>query len=92
MPSQGWRFGGWSSLETCSKHDPVCDLTLVDPAVARASFVPTEVPVRILVQGRGRVVSAPAVLACPRRCFAKLRYGTSLKLRAVPARGWRFAG
>ena len=92
LPRRGWRFGGWSRLETCSKHEPVCDLTLVDPAVARASFVPTEVPVRVFVRGLGRVVSAPAALACPRRCYAKLRYGTSLKLRAVPARAWRFAG
>ena len=91
-PSRGRRFGGWSRPKTCSKQEPVCDLTLVDPAVARASFVPAEVPVRVFVRGRGRVVSAPAGLACPRRCVAELRYGTTVKLRAVPARGWRFAG
>ena len=92
IPNRGWRFGGWSRSEACSTLDPVCEVTLVDPASARASFVPIEVPVRVFVRGRGRIVSAPAALACPRRCFAKLRYGTTLKLRALPARGWRFAG
>jgi Divergent InlB B-repeat domain len=91
-PKRGWRFGGWSGSDACSKLDLVCDLTLVDPAFVHASFVPVEVPVRVAVRGRGRVVSAPAALACPRRCFAKLRYGTTLALRAVPAPGWRFAG
>jgi Divergent InlB B-repeat domain len=91
-PNRGWRFGGWSRSDTCSKRDLVCDLTLVDPALVRASFVPVEVPVRVAVRGRGRVVSAPAALACPRRCFAKLRYGTTLELRAKPAPGSRFGG
>ena len=91
-PERGWRFGGWSGSDACSKHDPVCDVTLVDPVSVRASFVPIEVPVRVFVRGEGRVVSAPAALACPRRCFAKLRYGTTLTLRAAPARGRRFAG
>jgi hypothetical protein len=91
-PDPRWRFGGWSRSDTCSKLDLVCDVTLVDPASVRASFIPVEVPVRVFVRGGGRVVSAPAALACPRRCFAKLRYGTTLKLRAFPARGSRFAG
>ena len=90
-PKRGWRFGGWSRSESCAKLELVCDLTLVDPASVRASFVPVEVPVRVAVRGRGRIVSAPAALACPHRCFARLRYGTTLKLLAVPARGWRFA-
>jgi hypothetical protein len=91
-PKPGWRFGGWSGADACSKLDLVCDLTLVDPAVVHASFAPVEVSVRVAVRGRGRVVSAPAAVACPRRCFAKLRYGTTLELRAVPARRWRFTG
>ena len=91
-PKPGWRFGGWRGSDACSKLDLVCDLTLVDPAFVHASFVPVEVPVRVAVRGRGRVVSAPAAVACPRRCFARLRYGTTLALRAIPAPGWRFAG
>jgi trimeric autotransporter adhesin len=85
-PNRGWRFGGWSRSDACSERDPVCDVTLVDPASMRATFVPVEVPVRVFVRGGGRVVSAPAAVACPRRCFAKVRYGTTLTLRAVPAR------
>jgi hypothetical protein len=91
-PKPGWRFGGWTGSDTCSKLDLVCDLTLVDPAFVHASFVPRDVPVRVAVRGRGRVVSAPAAVACPRRCFAAFRYGTALTLRAVAAPGWRFAG
>jgi hypothetical protein len=91
-PKRGWRFDGWTRSDACSKLDVVCDVTLVDPTLARATFVPVEVPVRVFVRGGGRVVSAPAAVACPRRCFVKLRYGTTLTLRAVPARRWRFAG
>jgi Divergent InlB B-repeat domain len=91
-PKHGWRFDGWSRSDACSRRDVGCDVTLVDPAFPRATFVPVEVPVRVFVRGGGRVVSAPAAVTCPRRCFARLRYGTTLKLRAVPARRWRFAG
>ena len=91
-PKPGWRFGGWRGTDACAKLDLACDVTLVDPAFVHASFVPVEVPVRVAVRGRGRIVSAPAGVACPRRCFTRLRYGTTLVLRAVPAPRWRFGG
>jgi hypothetical protein len=42
--------------------------------------------------GRGRVVSTPTGISCVRSCSARFGVGTSVSLRAVPQKGWRFAG
>ncbi|HEY3183754.1 MAG TPA: hypothetical protein VGJ77_13015 [Gaiellaceae bacterium] len=73
----GWR-GACSGLADCS-------VPLGTAASATAVFGPVTVPVRVTVAGRGRVVCSP-------RCSTRFRAGDLVTLRAVPAKGWRFAG
>jgi hypothetical protein len=73
----GWR-GACSGLASCS-------VALGAAASATAVFGPLRVPVRVTVAGRGRVVCSP-------RCSAQFPAGDAVTLRAVPAKGWRFAG
>jgi hypothetical protein len=46
----------------------------------------------IAVTGKGSIVSTPRGIDCPGRCRALFVRGTHLRLRAVPAPGWRFTG
>jgi hypothetical protein len=46
----------------------------------------------IAVSGKGTIVSRPHGIACPGACRALFVRGTRLRLRAVPAPGWRFTG
>jgi len=49
-----------------------------------AVFGPAVIPVTVSTTGQGRV-------ACTPRCSTKFRAGTQLTLRAISAKGWKFA-
>jgi hypothetical protein len=49
-----------------------------------ATFGPTRVPVALGQAGKGTVTCVP-------RCGKTFTAGSSLTLRAVPAKGWKFA-
>ena len=51
-----------------------------------------KVRLTVSVAGSGRVVSTPRGISCTRRCSATFERGMRLALRALPARGARFAG
>jgi hypothetical protein len=54
-----------------------------------------EYPVRVQVEGAGRVVSQPAGISCDASgdgCSARYRSGSSLQLTAEEETGWLFAG
>jgi hypothetical protein len=59
------------------------------PAPPRA---PARARLTVSVVGPGAVRSTPPGIACPRRCSASFARGARVLLRAVPARGARFAG
>lgn len=80
-PAPGDRFVGWRG--GC-KGVGGCFVTLTAPLSATAVFGPLRIPVRVSVAGRGRV-------ACSPRCSHAFRAGAALTLRAVAAKGWRFA-
>ena len=92
-PKHGWRFDGWSRSDTCSKLDVVCDVTLVDPAFPRATFVPVEVSSNILPDGRWqafvRDVSERnrAAIAAPARKmqFARTSLRQGERARCLPS-------
>ena len=46
----------------------------------------------VSVRGGGRVVSTPSGISCRRSCSARFGTGSSVSLRAVAAKGWRFSG
>jgi hypothetical protein len=62
-----------------------CSVELGGTASANAVFGPLRVPVRVAVNGRGRV-------SCIPRCTKQFSAGVPLTLRAVASKGWRFTG
>jgi hypothetical protein len=89
VPAKGWGFGAWSG--SCSGSTRVCTLSVGAETAATATFVPTPLRVTVSVRGRGRVASAPVGIRCPGACRASFTPRT-VRLSAVAARGWRFAG
>ena len=89
VPGEGFDFAGWggdcSGLGTCS-------VPLGRAATIAASFAPIRYAVLVRISGRGRVTSRPpGLVSCPGRCRGALAFGTTARLVATPARGYRFA-
>ena len=89
VPGDGFNFAGWggdcSGLGTCS-------VPLRRAATISAAFAPIRYAVVVRISGRGRVSSRPAGLVnCPGRCRGTFAFGTSARLVATAARGYRFA-
>jgi len=80
-PVAGSRFIGWRGA--CTGNNG-CSVTLSAGLAVSAVFGPTRIPVRVATAGRGRVECAPT-------CSKSFRAGSRLTLRAIPAKGWRFA-
>jgi hypothetical protein len=76
------RFVSWRGA--CTGRTSTCDVSLDAAASATAVFGPLKIPVRVSVGGRGSVTCTP-------RCSRTFVAGDPLTLRAVAARGWRFA-
>ena len=79
--ARGKRFVGWTGACT-GRGD--CDVTLAGATAVTATFGPTRVPVALGKSGQGTVTCTPA-------CGKTVAAGARLTLRAVPARGWKFA-
>ena len=88
-PSRGSRFLGWTGA---CKGKGACYSTLDGERTVSAWFGPASFRLSVIVAGKGRVSSAPAGLACPTRCTAAFKADSTVRLRAVPAPGHRFAG
>ena len=80
-PAAGSRFIRWTG-RCAGSADCVLDLTT--PAAVAAVFGPSTVPVKVAATGKGRV-------ACTPNCSKRFSAGSRLTLRAIPAKGWRFA-
>jgi Divergent InlB B-repeat domain len=77
------RFVRWSG--GCTGAAPSCLLQLTAPVATTALFGPLTVPLKVTTSGKGTVKCSPA-------CRKVLTAGSPLTLRAVAAKGWRFAG
>jgi hypothetical protein len=86
-PAPGQRLLRWSG--SCVGPE-ACSLNLAAPAAVTAVFGPAAFRLSVAVTGKGVVRSTPAGLACRVRCAASFTSFQPVKLRAVPARGWRF--
>jgi hypothetical protein len=68
----------------------VAVLALAALAVSTAgSTTPIRRVVLVVVQGKGKVTSAPGGIACPRTCRNFFPKDSRVHLRAHPAAGWR---
>lgn len=81
-PAAGFRFVGWRNAR-CAGGNEVCSLSTSEPQTVTALFGPKTVPLKLAVIGRGRI-------ACTGGCRTAVAAGSSLVLRALPARGWHF--
>ena len=81
-PAPGEAFLGWQGA--CTGQGD-CTLTLSAAQSVTAAFGVATIALHVAVVGRGSVVCTP-------RCSAAFPEGAALHVRAVPAKGWRFAG
>jgi Divergent InlB B-repeat domain len=85
--STGSRFLGWrgacSGLSTCS-------VTLDRTTAVTAAFVAATQKLQVAIRGKGTVTSSPAGLSCSRACSASFSGGSTVRLTAKAARGYRF--
>ena len=80
-PGDGQRFVRWTG--SCLGNSS-CAVTLAQPQSVTAVFGPLIVPVKVSTKGRGAVRCTPT-------CSRSFAAGDPLTLRAVPAKGWKFA-
>jgi hypothetical protein len=79
--ARGKRFIGWTG--GCAGRGD-CDVTLGAAISVTATFGPARIPVALGKTGKGAVTCSP-------KCGKTFAAGSRLTLRAVPAKGWRFA-
>jgi hypothetical protein len=84
----GRRLVRWSGA---CRGDGSCELTLDRASSVTAVFGPARFALSVGVTGRGVVRSTPSGLVCPTRCTARFTSFQPVRLRAVPATGWRFS-
>jgi hypothetical protein len=77
----GKRFVGWSGA---CRGKAACSVTLGSAVSVSATFGPLRVPVALGHTGQGAVTCTP-------KCGKTFAGGARLTLRAVPAKGWKFA-
>ena len=83
-PGKGQRLGGWSGA---CKGAFTCDVTLDGAKSVAARFVKDVYKLQVRITGRGRVTGAG--ISCPSRCAAVLAAGTTARMTAGPAQGWK---
>lgn len=88
LPGTGQRFIRWSGA--CS-GTLQCTLPLAAATSVAALFAPESYGVVVAIAGRGAVAGAGATCRLP-RCLRRATSYVPLRLRATPAKGWRFAG
>lgn len=88
-PWPGSRFVGWSGA--CSGTS-ACTVTMDSDKSVSASFAAAAYAVSVSITGRGLVTSLPPGIKCRSRCIASFPAGQLLRLRATPAKTYRFAG
>jgi len=79
--ARGKRFVGWAGKCT-GRGD--CNVTLGGAVSVTATFGPVRVPVALGKTGQGSVTCTP-------KCGKTFAGGAPVTLRAVPAKGWKFA-
>jgi hypothetical protein len=81
-PADGLRFVRWTGACT---GNGTCTVTLGQALSVTAVYGPATIPLKVATTGRGGVRCTPG-------CSKAFPAGDPLMLRAVPAKGWTFAG
>jgi uncharacterized repeat protein (TIGR02543 family) len=84
----GYAFSGWSGA--CSGSG-ACTVTMNGAESVTATFVPLET-LTVSVSGNGTVTSTPGGISCGSSCTATFAQGTTVKLTAAAAAGYKFTG
>jgi hypothetical protein len=93
----GARFVGWKGA--CSGNAR-CTVAMDAAGAVTATFTrsapggngTTSYRLSVDVSGSGRVLSTPTGISCVRSCSARFGSSSTVSLRAVARKGWRFAG
>ena len=87
-PGSGSRFSGWTGA--CTGAAATCTVTMDAAKSVQAVFTQSTFLLALAVSGKG-AVGAPALrLACTRRCSAAVEADSVVRIRATPAKSWRF--
>jgi hypothetical protein len=89
-PGPTARVVRWSGA--CTGQDSACEVTMDRPQSVTVLFGPLDYTGRITVTGRGKVTNPNTSLACTKSCTRRFDADESYDFRAVPAKGWTFAG
>ncbi|MBA2331392.1 MAG: hypothetical protein H0V94_01195 [Actinobacteria bacterium] len=90
IPGDDRRVVRWTGA--CGGTSLTCALTMDRPQNAGVVFGPLSYPGRVLIAGGGRVTSAALGFSCARSCTGRFDADRTVAFRALPARGWAFAG
>ena len=88
-PGTGSRLETWGGA--CSGRG-VCTVTADAAKTVTARFASGTRRLAASVAGKGKIVSSPAGISCPTKCSAQFGVEATVKLRAVPAKGYRLSG
>lgn len=87
----GAEFKGWGGA--CAGTSSTCQVVMSGDKKVSAGFgKPGGLPLGVTVAGSGKVVSAPAGIACPATCTTNFAAGSTVTLTATPLSGGRFIG
>jgi hypothetical protein len=86
-PAAGAKLVRWAGACTGAA---TCGVTVTPGAAVSALFAPAAFRLTVAVTGKGSVRSARPGITCRPRCAASFPSYVPLRLRATPAKGWRF--
>ena len=76
----------------CTGEEGSCEVTMDQARSATVVFGPLDYTGRVTVTGRGKVTNPDTGLSCTKSCTRRFDADESYDFRAVPAKGWTFAG
>jgi hypothetical protein len=88
-PGTGSRLDAWGGA--CNGRGS-CSVAVDAAKTVSATFGVGARRLTASVAGKGKIVSSPSGISCPRKCVAQFATDATVSLRAVPAKGYRLSG
>ena len=89
VPAAGFVFGRWSG--SCTGAAPTCTVQMTQAQSVAATFAAAPLRLSVSIGGKGKVSSSPRGVACPGACAHDFAAGSTVRLSATPAKGWKLA-